>query len=425
MDFIYTVCKYIYSISNCLYETFLILVNFPQFSHSRPTATNFSIHIRAIDVSFSKKIKFTMPCLVFTGHPSAGKSGLAKLFQERALASGLIKKVVVVNEESACPGQSIHDCYATSQDEKKTRGALKSAFDRVVGTSDESTLVILDSMNYIKGFRYELYCISKAANQAHGVVWVLNNTETANEWNSKRKSGYSSELFHELVLRYEPPDARNRWDSPLYRISVTNSINDDSSVANETLAKSVYNMHSLKETVDQPVTVAPKKKSLAGFKRAKPKQPAIEPATTAANEDSSLLSTEISTNVNPVETQRKSLTERIDDILREFLGIKPLQEGTSTRLQVSADADVLHNVDSVTYQLLGAIGEAQRQSNNAALFIRWNDSNISVQGVPENLKQVRSNYLSWVATHPPEDTSDSGIAESFLSFMEAQYKLTD
>ena len=54
-----------------------------------------------------------------------------------------------------------------SRQEKDTRGTLKSEVDRWL-TKDN--LVVLDSLNYIKGFRYELYCISRALSSPHCVV---------------------------------------------------------------------------------------------------------------------------------------------------------------------------------------------------------------------------------------------------------------
>jgi tRNA uridine 5-carbamoylmethylation protein Kti12 len=63
--------------------------------------------------------------------------------------------------------------------EKQTHGALKSAFDRVSKT--DRTLVIIDSQNYIKGFRYELHCISKATEERHEVLWVLNRLPVVKE----------------------------------------------------------------------------------------------------------------------------------------------------------------------------------------------------------------------------------------------------
>ena len=43
--------------------------------------------------------------------------------------------------------------------EAQTRSALKSAVERSISREN---VVILDSMNYIKGYRYELYCVTRA-----------------------------------------------------------------------------------------------------------------------------------------------------------------------------------------------------------------------------------------------------------------------
>lgn len=54
-----------------------------------------------------------------------------------------------------------------AKDEKKARGSLMSAVERLVSKDD---LVIADGMNYIKGFRYQLYCIARAISTPHCVV---------------------------------------------------------------------------------------------------------------------------------------------------------------------------------------------------------------------------------------------------------------
>ena len=225
-----------------------------------------------------------MPCLVVVGHPSAGKTTLANLLRQRAQLHSAIDEVVVLNEESVCGCVQNNECgseigetssklntnkilstkqelYETSTAEKQTRGALKAAFDRAVkktggNNKNSRRLVILDSMNYIKGYRYELHCLSKASGEKHGILWVLNRLSVVQQWNTD----YSTELLQELISRFEPPDDRNRWDKPLFTIDVaprTNSTSssnkgkevdtDKLSSKNEVLENSVYNMHALGE----------------------------------------------------------------------------------------------------------------------------------------------------------------------------------
>jgi len=47
-----------------------------------------------------------------------------------------------------------------SRSEKPARGALFTAFQRHLGSD---RIVIVDSLNYIKGFRYQMYCAAREA----------------------------------------------------------------------------------------------------------------------------------------------------------------------------------------------------------------------------------------------------------------------
>ena len=80
------------------------------------------------------------------------------------------------------------------------------------------TVVIADSLNYIKGYRYELYCTSKHVKTPQCVLLCEASPDTAREWNASREEGekYSPEVFEGLVMRFEAPDSRSRWDSPLF-----------------------------------------------------------------------------------------------------------------------------------------------------------------------------------------------------------------
>ena len=79
----------------------------------------------------------------------------------------------------------------------------------------------MDSLNYIKGYRYELYCLSKHVKTPQVVLHCDVSPEDARLWNSAREDEterYTPDVFDSLVMRYETPDSRNRWDSPLFVI---------------------------------------------------------------------------------------------------------------------------------------------------------------------------------------------------------------
>jgi len=430
-----------------------------------------------------------MPSLILTGHPSSGKTNFAELLAARALAhkSSLIKSTVIINEETARPDKSLRECYANSTEEKLTRSALKSEFDKYV--KDPTKLVILDSMNYIKGFRYELHCISKSAGQKHGVVWTLNRDDVAKAWNeqrskcsSKENYFYTQDMMDELMRRYEPPDQRNRWDRPLYRVDVhstledgaferlglssVNSGNQDSADGDETgmaaeqaLNRSVYNMHSLSDAIrgssqskvitsSMGTNAGFKRRVGSGFKRAVKKEDGdevqVEPksndqAVEKASENSSVEKAGLNplqddkileTSKLPVaKRQVKKMEDLIDAILDSFLlDVQPLKAGLSTTIQRSAESNVLHDVDIVSLKTMNEFLVAQKSisAGGGKIIVRIGSSG-QTRAIESKrpvqiaeLKRLRRQFVKWVTANPPNDVSEEGIANSFLSYVQNQ-----
>ncbi|XP_071388303.1 protein KTI12 homolog [Centroberyx affinis] len=155
-----------------------------------------------------------MPLIVMCGYPCSGKTQraeeLKKYFEQET-----DRKVHVVGDGAL--GIERNTVYADSQKEKNARAALKAAVERKVNKDD---IVILDSLNYIKGYRYELYCLIKHTQTPHCLVYCLTSAEVSSTWNTSRDATeqYTQEILDALVLRFEAPDSRNRWDSPLFTI---------------------------------------------------------------------------------------------------------------------------------------------------------------------------------------------------------------
>lgn len=102
-----------------------------------------------------------MPLLIIVGCPATGKSTRAhqiKEFFEKQKQRTV--HVISENEIVKCSGIPVNDVYEKSSIEKIIRADLKSNSLRKLTRSD---LVIIDGGNYIKGYRYELYCASKAS----------------------------------------------------------------------------------------------------------------------------------------------------------------------------------------------------------------------------------------------------------------------
>jgi len=504
-----------------------------------------------------------MPTLVITGHPCAGKTTFARILAKRAIAhpSASISSTIIVNEETSCRGKTKSECYANSKAEKVTREALKSDFDKcctsagdldaVVGghivhrkkvdpgadgkvaaaEDDRKRLVILDSLNYIKGYRYEIHCIAKAAGQRHGIVWVLNDPEVCKTWNDNRREAKNREtndgegedwyrddaMIEELMQRYEPPDERNRWDKPLYRADVGsvicfskangagNNRSMDSQIdeggkskssTDAVLNRTLYDMHSLNEAIGasgtKNVSSSSKKttpnagaksfkrsSAASGFKRnpSRSSKPTAAAASTspriggaltlealesldasnATAQEGAATAAATTTPINEAfETHNnaaaasdsdspeqndmkvpKSLEELADSILDVFLGedVVPLKGGKSTELLVNAGANVLHDVDIITQRIVTSLIAEQRSaaalgsalSGGKLRVTVGSDDNEMTVNVKTNrsvsvseLKRFRREFVKWLTAHPPEDTSEIGIATAFLSYVESQ-----
>ena len=429
-----------------------------------------------------------MPSLIITGHPSTGKTTFAKLLSERALShkSNLIKSTVIVNEESARPDKTTRECYANSTEENLTRSALKSEFDKYV--KDSSKLVILDSMNYIKGFRYELHCISKAAGQKHGVIWFMCREDVGNAWNKRRGKEddpnyfYSDEQMQELIQRYEPPDQRNRWDRPLYRVNVVSTLKEDTlrelgvelvslnedvqdngddshsgKTAEDILKRSVYNMHSLSEVISDTTQSKVVTSNLMagksfrrvgggkGFQRAVKKEDDNDTQHSSSkisdggvsrndpNEEKQGPSImEVTYDPKAIPRKVKDMNALIDEILDSFLlDVEALKEGMSTKLQPSASSNVLHDVDNISQETMNAFLRAQESAQaigaggGTMVIPIGKGSQTCKMTIGRNIKiaevkRLRRQYLKWISSHVPNDTTEEGIAKSFLSYLQNQ-----
>ncbi|XP_078393599.1 protein KTI12 homolog, partial [Cetorhinus maximus] len=104
-----------------------------------------------------------------------------------------------------------------SRKEKELRGTLKAEVERKINKED---VVIMDSLNYIKGYRYELFCLVKHAQTPHCLIHCDTAVDVCSSWNQQRapEEQYSQEVLDALVMRFEAPESRNRWDSPLFTI---------------------------------------------------------------------------------------------------------------------------------------------------------------------------------------------------------------
>lgn len=168
-----------------------------------------------------------MPLIVLTGTPSSGKSKRAQELKTY-LENEKQKTVHVISESD-----NIKKCYEKNEyfldsiKEKQIRADVKSL---ALGKLNKNDVVIMDAANYIKGYRYEIYCATKAARTTQLTLFTAIDREKSWEFNENRldlDEKYTREVFDALWMRYEEPNSSARWDSPLFTVTPEESLNLD------------------------------------------------------------------------------------------------------------------------------------------------------------------------------------------------------
>ena len=83
---------------------------------------------------------------------------------------------MIVNEELL--GLNKEAYLSDPNQEKILRASLKSNVEKNI---DQNRIVIIDSMNYIKGYRYELYCLARNSMTTLCLVWCDTDAEIAKQ----------------------------------------------------------------------------------------------------------------------------------------------------------------------------------------------------------------------------------------------------
>ncbi|KAK7498494.1 hypothetical protein BaRGS_00010154 [Batillaria attramentaria] len=164
-----------------------------------------------------------MPLVIICGFPLSGKTSRAKELEEHISKHFPQRKVHVVSDHSLKVQRN--EVYKSSPLEKEVRGLLKSSVQRLLNKDD---VVILDSLNYIKGFRYELYCVSKSCHTTQCVVFCDASKEAvcarSGSGDGDVENAYGQDVLEGLMMRFEPPNPSNRWDSPLFVIQTEDTL---------------------------------------------------------------------------------------------------------------------------------------------------------------------------------------------------------
>ncbi|QRV94278.1 Chromatin associated protein KTI12 [Ceratobasidium sp. AG-Ba] len=166
-----------------------------------------------------------MALVTISGFPCSGKTRRAqqlkeffedKINQDKDSPTRSWKVSVLSDESLSIPRSS----YDESRLEKPARSALLSA---IVRDLSKSTILIIDSANYIKGFRYQIYCAAREVGVRVCTMFVVATPDMCREWHQVRPEHdrYTDETFENLLQRYEEPNSMVRWDAPLFTVPWT------------------------------------------------------------------------------------------------------------------------------------------------------------------------------------------------------------
>ncbi|PAV66335.1 hypothetical protein WR25_16100 [Diploscapter pachys] len=298
-----------------------------------------------------------MPLLVVSGYPSSGKSTIVAKILEHLTSKQ--KKVVVVTDDE-CTTFSRSD-YNDARKEKDLRSFVRSAVQKYL---NKDTVVICDSLNYIKGYRYELFCVAKGCKTTYAVLQIT-PPEVVCEWLNTQKEEhqrYPAGKIADLLMRYEKPDPRNRWDSQLFEIKIGSA---------ERSMPDISNNDDMGVDLEYP----------------SPKYAEIP----------------------------------LDEIYQWLCEGKELSENLSTQSQPLAPTNFLHDLDRVTQDVVSTISEAQRSAavgQNIVIPQAEAGSNElkigKIRSVAE-LTRLRRQFISFSKTNPINDKAK--IASLFVNFL--------
>lgn len=171
-----------------------------------------------------------MVVLIICGLPCSGKSTISYRISEH-YKNEFQKSVKIISENDDLNLER-EELFNNSRLEMTVRSSLKNSVSQLINSYE---ILILDSMSYIKSFRYEIFCLCKAQKRPLVLIYCDVDLETAISWNEKRKSEscendicksyYKEETIKAVHQRFEFPNPEDRWDKNI--IIVKNDLSID------------------------------------------------------------------------------------------------------------------------------------------------------------------------------------------------------
>eukprot|EP01095_Lingulamoeba_sp_RSL-Kostka_P007761 TRINITY_DN2514_c0_g1_i1.p1 TRINITY_DN2514_c0_g1~~TRINITY_DN2514_c0_g1_i1.p1 ORF type:complete len:391 (-),score=145.60 TRINITY_DN2514_c0_g1_i1:199-1371(-) len=388
-----------------------------------------------------------MPLIVMVGPPASGKTTRAKELKEYfTKVKG--KEVVIVNEESCKIIKNVG--YKDSKEEKNTRSTLRAGVER---TLNNSVVVIFDSMNYIKGFRYEMFCTAREYGTAHCLVYCDTPIEKAKIWNLQRENKFSEQLLEELFMRMEVPNSNNRWDRPLFEIYPPNNEEEPQNSGEIELDPS-FNFDDIKLSIDddddddddeynQVATVtkilpdSDSDEEPIRFEFSPNVKPVIVNIEESDNgEDINVVQVVTLENSNNNDEENNNQNDQnkdedilansplpFDDIYDAIFKRKGYKQSFATKPTPQKSTNFVHELDKMTKAIIDKIISEQQT------FIPGDTINVphttelvilNKKISPAKLRRIRRQFIKITQLNPPKTLDDIGI--SFVGYLNSNFE---
>ncbi|XP_004639177.2 protein KTI12 homolog [Octodon degus] len=346
-----------------------------------------------------------MPLVVFCGLPYSGKSRRAEELRQALATEG---RAVYVVDDASVLGTEDATVYCDPAREKALRGALRASVERRLSRQD---VVILDSLNYIKGFRYELYCLARAA---HTPLCLLYCVRPGGRSPGPRVDGAEEQRARNVSVSWRPRAEKNTQLGPA-------GSEEPRVVGFEVNGGPQNNVSS---------DVEPKETSTSNS----PALQAPESEKSAEHESGAFYPPELLEALMQ-RFEAPDSRNRWDQPLFTVVGLEeplPLAEiraalfenrapppHQSTQSQPLASGSFLHQLDQVTNQVLAGLLEAQKNAVPGDL--------LTLPGTTEHLRftrpltmaelsRLRRQFISYTKMHPNNENLPQ-LANMFLQYL--------
>ncbi|XP_011781666.1 PREDICTED: protein KTI12 homolog isoform X2 [Colobus angolensis palliatus] len=338
-----------------------------------------------------------MPLVVFCGLPYSGKSRRAEELRMALAAEG---RAVYVVDDAAVLGAEDPTVYGDSAREKALRGALRASVERRLSRHD---VVILDSLNYIKGFRYELYCL---------VYCVRPGGPSA----GPQVAGANENPSRNVSVSWRPHAEDGRPQAA--GSSVLRELQTAGCVVNGSAQADVPKELEREEsgTAESPALVTPESEKSAKHVCGVFYSPELLESLTLRFEAPDSRNRWDRPLFTLVGLEEPLPVARIRSALFENRAPPPHQ---STQSQPLASGSFLHQLDQVTSQVLAGLMEAQKSAVPGDL--------LTLPGTTEHLRftrpltmaelsRLRRQFISYTKMHPNNENLPQ-LANMFLQYL--------